>query len=151
MAALHDGAGRRRECVVSEASSQGSSCPDFHMGWYAHRSGLRIGGLLLAVSELRDHQRAPGRRLTTAWCRRARWSVRATPFGNTLPPLVTAPVYAAADLQQPYVRRPTVKNSPPSCPSERIQPSCASQPSGRQLSDARANNSSGSSPRTALG
>src|SRR5204863_8500436 len=35
-----------------------------------------------------------------------------------------------------YVRRPTVNNSPPSCPSARIQPSCANQLSGRQLSTA---------------
>lgn len=37
-----------------------------------------------------------------------------------------------------YRRRPTVKKSPPSCPSVHIQPSSASQPSGRQLSAARA-------------
>jgi hypothetical protein len=49
------------------------------------------------------------------------------------------------------VRRPIVKNSPPSGPSLPIQPSCASQPSGDQLSAARTNNSSGSSPSTALG
>ena len=50
-----------------------------------------------------------------------------------------------------HMRRPTVKNSPPSCPSMRIQPSCANQPSSRQLSGAGANNSSVSSPSTALG
>ena len=49
------------------------------------------------------------------------------------------------------VRRPIVKNSPPSCPRVLIQPSCASQPSGRQSSTAHVNNSPGSSPSTALG
>src|SRR5439155_16889840 len=39
-----------------------------------------------------------------------------------------------AKLRYPSARRPIVKNSPPSCPSARIQPSCASQPSTRQLS-----------------
>ncbi|PYR07877.1 MAG: hypothetical protein DMF99_21170 [Acidobacteria bacterium] len=36
VAALHDSAGRRRECLVSEASGQGSSRRDFHVGWYAN-------------------------------------------------------------------------------------------------------------------
>lgn len=47
--------------------------------------------------------------------------------------------------------RPTVTNSPPSCPSVRIQPSCASQPSRSQLSSAPEKRSSDSVARSALG
>lgn len=46
-------------------------------------------------------------------------------------PLVTC---SAGD----YLRWPTVTKRPPSCPSLRIQPSCASQPSSNQLSAANA-------------
>src|SRR5688572_31178039 len=48
-------------------------------------------------------------------------------------------------------RLPTVKKSPPSCPSRRIHPNCASQPSTRQLSAAGANSPLRSSPNTAGG
>jgi len=50
-----------------------------------------------------------------------------------------------------YIRCPTVTKRPPSCPSVRIQPSCANHPSARQLSAARSNSSSESVPSSALG
>src|SRR5207244_12183157 len=56
----------------------------------------------------------------------------------------------AAAAAPAVLRRPTLKNRPPSCPSVRIHPSCASQASARQLSAATVNRSSGSSDRKSV-